>query len=389
MMRNIGVIITGGDFQALGVLRTLSRKNIPVVMLDSDHCIGRFSRYSQTFLKSPHPSDREAFVDFLSSLAEERGYQGWIIIPNSDDAVYVLSRYKDILRKHYRVPTPCWDIIQYVYVKEKTYRLAAKHGIPVPQTYYPANEEELLKLHLEFPVVIKPSIRDNFYNNVKTKAYRINDRDELIKIYRYVCTIIDPSEVLVQEFLPGGPNHLYSLCPFFKNGKIVTSIMARRARQHPMDFGHATTYAELVDIPQMKEIAEKFLGLIGYYGFAEVEFMQDTRDGTLKLIEVNPRVWGWHTLAIAAGVNMPYLLYQDAIGEEIDIRVPRKQMKWVRLMTDIPTVLKESIRGRFKIGDYLKSMKGKKEFAVFALDDPLPFIAEMAMVPYLWKKRGF
>jgi len=238
-------------------------------------------------------------------------------------------------------------------------------------------------------VVIKPSIRDNFYNNVKTKAFRINDREALIKIYRYVCSIIDPSEVLVQEFLSGGPNHLYSLCPFFKDGKILTSITARRARQHPMDFGHATTYAELVDIPKMREIAEKFLGLIGYYGFAEVEFMQDTRDGSLKLIEVNPRVWGWHTLAIAAGVDMPYLLYQDAIGEGIDMQVPRDQMKWVRLMTDIPTVLKESIKGRYRIGDYLKSMKGKKEFAVFALNDPLPFFVELALIPYMLKKRGF
>jgi len=388
-MRNVGVIITGGDFQALGVLRTLSKKNIPVVMLDSDHCIGRFSRFKHTFLRSPHPSDREAFVEFLSSLAEKQGYQGWVLIPNSDDAVYVLSKYKDILSQHYRVPTPDWDVIQYVYIKEKTYQFAAKHGIAVPHTYYPSNENELLKLDLDYPVVIKPSIRDNFYNNVKTKAFRINDREALIKIYRYVCSIIDPSEVLVQEFLSGGPNHLYSLCPFFKDGKILTSITARRARQHPMDFGHATTYAELVDIPKMREIAEKFLGLIGYYGFAEVEFMQDTRDGSLKLIEVNPRVWGWHTLAIAAGVDMPYLLYQDAIGEGIDMQVPRDQMKWVRLMTDIPTVLKESIKGRYRIGDYLKSMKGKKEFAVFALNDPLPFFVELALIPYMLKKRGF
>ena len=78
--------------------------------------------------------------------------------------------------------------------------------------------------------------------------------------------------------------------------------MARRARQHPMDFGHASTFAELVDIPEIRNIAERFLGLIDYYGLAEVEFMQDPRDGNYKLIEVNPRVWGWHTIAIASGV---------------------------------------------------------------------------------------
>ena len=89
--------------------------------------------------------------------------------------------------------------------------------------------------------------------------------------------------------------------------KIVTGIMARRARQHPMDFGHASTFAELVKIPEIQQIAEKFLSLIDYYGICEVEFIQDPRDGKYKLIEVNPRVWGWHTLAIAAGVDLPYL----------------------------------------------------------------------------------
>ena len=43
-----------------------------------------------------------------------------------------------------------------------------------------------------------------------------------------------------------------------------------------MDFGHASTFAEIVDIPEIKEISEKFLNLIGYYGIGEVEFMQDS-----------------------------------------------------------------------------------------------------------------
>ena len=41
---NIGVVLTGGDFQGLGVLRTLARKGIPITLLDSDHCISKYSR---------------------------------------------------------------------------------------------------------------------------------------------------------------------------------------------------------------------------------------------------------------------------------------------------------------------------------------------------------
>ncbi len=77
------------------------------------------------------------------------------------------------------------------------------------------------------------------------------------------------------------------------------------------------------------------------------------------------------------------------IGEQINVQLPINCVKWVRLITDIPTVLSEIIKGRLKINDYLKSMKGKKEFAVFALNDPLPFLAEVALIPYLWVKRSF
>jgi predicted ATP-grasp superfamily ATP-dependent carboligase len=156
-----------------------------------------------------------------------------------------------------------------------------------------------------------------------------------------------------------------------------------------MDFGHATTFAELVDIPEMQKIAEQFLSLINYYGIAEVEFMKDPQNGEYKLLEVNPRVWGWHSLAIAAGVDFPYILYRDMIGEKIEFKPPLKHLKWVRLTTDIPTVFLEIIKGRMKIADYITSMKGKKEFAVFSFSDPLPFLVEVAMIPYLWKKRGF
>ena len=238
-------------------------------------------------------------------------------------------------------------------------------------------------------MVIKPSIRDYFYNKVKTKAFRVADIEELMKTYRWVCSIIDPCQVLIQEFIPGGPEHLYSFCPFFKDGKVITGITARRARQHPMDFGHASTFAEIVEIPELQKIAEKFLSLIDYYGIAEVEFMKDPISGEYKLLEVNPRVWGWHTLAIANGVDCPHLLYQDMIGEKIVVKPPSKDIKWVRLTTDIPTVLIEIAKGKMKIGDYLASMRGKKEYAVLSFSDPIPFFVEILMLPYLKKKRGF
>ena len=389
MHKKIGAVLTGGDFQGLGVLRSLARKEVPILLLDSQYCIGRYSRYKKRFVKSPHPSETEAYLDFLIALSKKENIQGWIIFPNSDEAVFVLSKYKSVLEKFFRIPTPSWDVIKYLYVKENTYKIAQKHDIPIPKTYYPKNIEELMELDLQFPLVIKPSIRDRFYNKIKIKAFRVNNKKELVQTYRKVCSIISPSEVLIQEFIPGGPHHLYSCCPFFKNGHILVSITARRSRQHPMDFGHATTFAEIAHVAPIQRIAEKFLRLVDYYGVAEVEFMHDPKSKEYKLLEVNPRFWGWHTLAIAAGVDFPYIVYQDVIGEKVDYQFPLDSMKWVRLVTDFPTVVLQIIKRKMKIRDYFYSMKGKKEFAVFTPNDLLPFFAEIAMIPYLWMKRGF
>jgi predicted ATP-grasp superfamily ATP-dependent carboligase len=389
MTEKIGAVITGGDFQGLGVLRTLARRNIPLILLDSDHNISRYSKYKKKFFWSPKPSSTETYVNFLIDLARKEKIQGWVIFPNSDEVVYVLSKFKEQLEEFYRIPTPSWDAIQWIYIKKQTYEIAESHNVSIPKTYCPKNLKELVELELNFPVVIKPSIRDHFYKKVKTKAFRINNKKDLLDKYRWICSIIDPSEILIQDFIPGGPNQLYSCCPFFKDGKVVTSIMARRTRQHPMDFGQASTFAELVYIPELQKITERFLRLVDFYGIAEVEFMLDYRTGEYKLIEVNPRVWGWHTLAIAAGIDLPYFLYQDMIGEKLQINRPLNHAKWVRLITDIPTVFLEVIKGRMKIKDYLVTMKGKKEFAVFDFDDPFPFVAEFLMTPYLWFKRGF
>ena len=93
-------------------------------------------------------------------LAKKKKIKGWVIFPNNDDAVYVLSRYKNALSEYYRIPTPSWDVIKNIHIKKNTYQLAEKHGIPIPKTYYPRDLQELLAWDLEFPLVIKPSIKE-------------------------------------------------------------------------------------------------------------------------------------------------------------------------------------------------------------------------------------
>lgn len=388
-MTEVGAVIIGGDFQGLGILRSLGARGVPIHLLDSELSIGRFSRYGKKFERCPRADQEDSLIEFLKDLAEREDVEGWVVYPTNDETVCLLAKHKDELERSYRIPTPSWDIVKFAHVKRLTYEVAERAGIAVPRTVYPESVEELDRLGLEFPVIIKPSVKEPFYREIKKKAIRANNREELMEGLQRALSVVDISQIMVQELIQGGPRHLFSVGSLFKDGDFLGKVVARRIRQHPMDFGHATTFAETVDLPELEEIARKILGLIGYYGLSEVEFMLDPSDGKYKLIEINPRTWGWHTLAIGAGVDLPYMLYRDMLGDSVRQNGFDKDTRWIRLTTDIPTAAGEMLKGNLKVREYLGSFRGRKQFAVLSLRDPLPFVMELLMIPYLWKKRGF
>ena len=388
---NTGVIVIGDHVQALGIIRSLGRRGIPVYLLhDKNLCISRFSRYATRFMRTPSPNNESEFVNFMTVLAKKDQVRDWILMPTNDEAVYTLSRHKETLEEYYRVSTPCWDIVKYAYNKRLTYQVAEKNGIPIPNTFYAENLDEVREIShdIDFPVIIKPAIADRFYKKTKIKVFKANTKDELIQAYIKASSIIDSSEIMIQEIIPGSPDNLYSFCSLFKNRKVIGMCIGRRSRQRPMDFGNASTFVESVYVPELIELGTNLLSAMNYYGLSEVEFKKDTRDGKFKLLEINARTWLWHSLAISCGVDFPYLLYKDMNGEEIKpARSFRENVKFVHIYTDLGVVIKEIMKGNMKLRDYVSSLKGEKEFAVFSLKDPLPFIAETLMLLYLWKTR--
>ena len=81
--------------------------------------------------------------------------------------------------------------------------------------------------------------------------------------------------------------------------------MAQRWRQHPPEFGRASTFVETIDLPLLENLSERFLKAINYYGLVELEYKLDPRDGQYKLLDVNARTWGYHSLGQRAGVGFP------------------------------------------------------------------------------------
>ena len=312
-----------------------------------------------------------------------------MVFPTDDETVFFLSRHRAELDKIFRVTTPEWDIVKFAYDKKQSYQLAEKIGINIPRTFYPNHIDDLTDMDMPFPVIIKPSVMRKFFRVTGKKVFQARNQNELMKLYAKASSIIDPTEILIQEEIPEVASHLYSFCPLFKDKKVLAKISAKRTRQHPMDFGHASTFVETVDIPELQILSTNILSEMDYYGLCEVEFIQDPRDNIFKFLEINPRVWGWHTLAIRAGVDLPYYLYLDQLDRNVQNGYFQEGVKWIRLTTDIPTAALEIMKGRMRFSDYIHSLKGEKEFAVYSNDDILPFFGEFFLLPHLWKKRGF
>ena len=385
-----GAVVIGGDYQGLGIVRSLGRRGIPVVIVDDEHSISRHSRYAAGSLAIRDLRDDEDTVQALEALADQLDVDGWVVYPTREETVAALSRRRHELSERFRIPTPDWEVTRWAWDKRNTYQRAAELGIPAPRTWLIGSEAELDSVDGSPPFVLKPAIKEHFFYATKCKAWRADSREELARRFRDAADLVGAEEVLVQEMIPGDGSTQLAYCAFFKQGAGRASMVVRRLRQHPVDFGRASTFVETVDLPELSEVAERFLASIDYYGLVELEFKHDARDSKTKLLDVNARTWGYHSLGQRAGVDFPYLLYADQVGLPIPDHVRAQPgIAWIRLATDVPTVAGELARRRMRWGTYLRSLRASNVESVFSRDDPVPGLAELALLPYLAMKRGF
>ena len=300
-----GAIVIGGDYQGLGIVRSLGRRGVDVVILDDESSISRHSRYATGSVKARGLRDDEQTVDALLALYRSRDVEGWVVFPTREETVVALSRNRTQLLEHFRIPTPDWGVTKWAWDKRNTYERAAELGIPVPRIWRVSSEEELRRIDGEPPYVVKPAIKEHFFYATKCKAWRADSREELALRFRNAANLIGADEVVVQELIPGNGHAQLGYCAFFKEGKAHGSMVVKRLRQHPVEFGRASTFVRTVENPELEELSERFLRSIDFYGLVELEYKYDSRDGLTKLLDVNARTWGYHSVGQHAGVDFP------------------------------------------------------------------------------------
>jgi predicted ATP-grasp superfamily ATP-dependent carboligase len=373
-----GALIIGGAHGALALVRSLGRHGIPVCYLTDDHPIASYSRFTERSFTWTGP-DAAGAIEFLKCLARDHRLDGWVLIAAGDAELRLLSQHHAELSTVFRLAVPPWETIRFAHDKRATYERAAALGIDCPRGYNPRDLAELASLDCRFPVVLKPTVREQRNAFTRDKAWRADDRESLIARYREAAALVGERGIVLQELIPGDGSAQFSYAAVWWNGAPVASLTARRTRQYPLEFGYTSTFVETMEQTDIEEAAAKFLASINYSGLVEVEFKRDPRDGRPKLLDVNARAWTWNALGQIAGVDFGHVLWRLMTGEAVAPVRATASVAWMHGSRDILAAALGMMAGRLTLADYLRSWQKPLVFAGIAKDDLIPGLIDVPL----------
>lgn len=400
------VLVLGGDTRVLlAIARSLGRRGIAV---HAGWCPPGRSALSSRYVKVVHriptySRDSTDWIDGLRSLFREEHFD--LVIPATDSACIPLQlhrrQFQDEATRIHLLNSMAYHVVS---DKANTSQLAQRLDVRVPNTILlerGSGEDDFTSV--KFPAVIKPVQSANDDNPARKPFVRIaSDESQL----RRATEVLLASEqrVQVQEYVAGRGAGVEVIA---REGRILFAFQHVRLHE---TLGHGSTYRMSAALdPELYVATEKLLASVNYTGAAMVEFKLDETNNTWHLMEINGRFWGSLPLAIAAGADFPYYLYQMLVeGEDRfpqsyrcgvrcrniygDTRWTWRQLVGKRSRIDAEDdspgwdVLPASRRRVF--ADWLRAAAFLDYADSFAWDDPMPAIAEAADVAELVGHRA-
>ena len=371
--------------QALALTRSLGRRGVPVVRLHPNRLDASLSsRYCIRHEICPDMyRSEDDLLEFLDELAA-RSPERKVLLPASDDCALFLSRHSQRLSGSYALPCPDGAMMERIIDKRRQYEVAERMGVPIPETHFPADLQELQALLpglRNYPYVIKPTVAHSWrlasMREISggRKGVRADNAEQLLAAYRDLGE--HARGVMLQEVIGGPDERLYTFLAYFDRASQPLGYCIRsKIRQRPIDFGYCTLTVTC-DEPQVREQSLRLLQGLGYHGIVGVEWKHDPRTGLYKLIEINARAVNTIGIAAACGVDIPYMAFKDALGEPLPAVTSWKiGTKWIRLTQDIGAARSLQRQGRLSWRDWLRSLRGPLVEAVFARDDLRPFLID-------------
>lgn len=368
-MKQQKVLIVGGDENpSLPIAKSLASKGIEVhVACHKSVCVGFFSRYVSKRIRCPSPlKDEQAFVERILDYVRKEAID--VTIPLGEQPTYLLSTHKESLSQHTKLPLV--DIQRYMKCRDKTLTMktAARIGIPIPKTYYPAEVgiDEVAR-SVTYPAVIKPNSSDG----ARGISYPTSPK-EMIRLYSESVSEFGPCHV--QEYIPHTGRQYKAELMLDDSSEVKAWCVYHKIRYYPPS-GGSSTLNSTVSRPDILELAARMLRELRWYGMGDCDFIEDPRDRVPKLMEINPRFTRSIKICLLAGVDFPHLLFRMALGERVPSVLNYKVGTMLRyLPSDVMWFLRSKNRFRSEPAFFPLLSRSLKD-EVISLEDPGPALA--------------
>lgn len=384
------VVLLGGAYGTLALARSLKGAGLQVWLVTDETRCASFSSTVQKVIRWAGASHPNA-IDSLEDVARANMLEGSMLIPGADPEVRLVSEAHQRLSALFTVMVPDWGHLRWACDKALAYQRAKDLGLGVPQVYERALFDDPQLTGLQFPLVLKPSMRVHANRFTDDRGWRVDDRESFRQRFKDACELVGVEQVIAQQLIPGDGKSQLSYAGLWNCGEPVVGFTARRLRQYPIEFGSTSTYVITDDLPQVSAAAETFLRSIRHHGLVEMEFKHDQRDGVLKLLDVNPRPWNWLGLAAAAGIDFGAAISAIASHRPVPPMSARPGVAWIFVARDVVAAAQA---GRLRPGailGYAATWAHVRRFACFSWTDPLPGIvdvpATLARMLYRRSKR--
>ncbi len=320
--------------QALLTVRSLGRRGLRVAAADTIVTAPAFSsRWCADRFIAPHQgddpdADPDASVAFVEQLLAT--HRVGVVIPAADGTIEALRRARERLRPRVGLALANEAALELAVNKEKTFALARELGLHVPRGVILRGVDELPGAlnDIGLPAVVKPiqSWAESSHGSQRVLSALVVTRDEAARAVERLTHL--GATVAFQQLLLGRRE---SVSFMYAHDTIYARFATWALRMEP-PLGGTSVLWQLIEPPaDISAQAERLIRAIGLDGFCQVEFRRGA-DGHPYLMEINPRLTADLGLAVSAGIDVPYMLYQWAIGDKIDPMKPYRPGRWMRYL---------------------------------------------------------
>lgn len=303
-MYNVLVLDTGT--QGYITVKRLKEAGHKVVLL----CRGRHnyadnSRYIDERIITEAAWDSGEYLDIVKNIITGKGID--TVLPMSDYGSMFLSRNKDVLQQIVHYVLPGTEIFERGYNKNSLMNLCAKKGYPHPQTVNDVGEiEEIDDKKLFFPLLIKPNHTCGGRGMTLVRNYKeLKEKYPIIREKYGSCHL--------QQYIRQGGAQVEVQLYINEEQKLLASSVIYKYRWYPEN-GGSSCCATSVKNDEAVDLCYRLLKDIGWVGFADFDMIEDPDDGTLKIMELNPRVPACVKAAVVSGIDWPNIILSQYLG---------------------------------------------------------------------------